>query len=126
MKLNNGKLSRAGWIAEGEKKEGPSHLFLRNPESEATLSFHPPVGRGLSAAQPHAPVPIPVPQIGSYYGSEITSVDIDGDGVTDVLLVGAPMYFSEGGERGRVYIYNLRQVLSQGAGQLSRGTGPLP
>eukprot|EP00069_Balaena_mysticetus_P010080 bmy_20492T0 len=48
-------------------------------------------------------------QIGSYYGSEITSVDVDGDGVTDVLLVGAPMYFSEGGERGRVYIYNLRQ-----------------
>ncbi|MBV96094.1 Integrin alpha-11, partial [Eschrichtius robustus] len=48
-------------------------------------------------------------QIGSYYGSEITSVDVDGDGVTDVLLVGAPMYFSEGGERGRVYLYNLRQ-----------------
>ncbi|VFV36536.1 integrin alpha-11 [Lynx pardinus] len=48
-------------------------------------------------------------QIGSYYGSEITSVDIDGDGVTDVLLVGAPMYFSEGRERGRVYVYTLRQ-----------------
>uniref|UniRef100_A0A8C0K2A7 Integrin subunit alpha 11 n=1 Tax=Canis lupus dingo TaxID=286419 RepID=A0A8C0K2A7_CANLU len=48
-------------------------------------------------------------QIGSYYGSEITSVDIDSDGVTDVLLVGAPMYFSEGRERGRVYVYNLRQ-----------------
>ncbi|XP_049761764.1 integrin alpha-11 isoform X1 [Elephas maximus indicus] len=48
-------------------------------------------------------------QIGSYYGSEITSVDIDGDGVTDILLVGAPMYFSEGRERGKVYIYNLRQ-----------------
>uniref|UniRef100_A0A452U626 Integrin subunit alpha 11 n=1 Tax=Ursus maritimus TaxID=29073 RepID=A0A452U626_URSMA len=49
-------------------------------------------------------------QIGSYYGSEITSVDINGDGVTDVLLVGAPMYFSEGRERGRVYVYNLRQT----------------
>uniref|UniRef100_A0A8C6CQ00 Integrin subunit alpha 11 n=1 Tax=Moschus moschiferus TaxID=68415 RepID=A0A8C6CQ00_MOSMO len=48
-------------------------------------------------------------QIGSYYGSEITSVDVDGDGVTDVLLVGAPMYFSEGGERGRVYVYQLIQ-----------------
>uniref|UniRef100_A0A9L0JJ98 Integrin subunit alpha 11 n=1 Tax=Equus asinus TaxID=9793 RepID=A0A9L0JJ98_EQUAS len=48
-------------------------------------------------------------QIGSYYGSEITSVDIDGNGMTDVLLVGAPMYFSEGRERGRVYVYNLRQ-----------------
>lgn len=49
-------------------------------------------------------------------------MDVDGDGVTDVLLVGAPMYFSEGGERGRVYIYNLRQVRSMEAGQLSRGT----
>ncbi|XP_014635898.1 PREDICTED: integrin alpha-11 [Ceratotherium simum simum] len=48
-------------------------------------------------------------QIGSYFGSEITSVDTDDDGVTDVLLVGAPMYFSEGRERGRVYVYNLRQ-----------------
>ncbi|XP_054983364.1 integrin alpha-11 [Sorex araneus] len=48
-------------------------------------------------------------QIGSYYGSEITSVDVDGDGLTDVLLVGAPMYFSEGREQGRVYVYLLRQ-----------------
>uniref|UniRef100_A0A8I4A247 Integrin alpha-11 n=1 Tax=Callithrix jacchus TaxID=9483 RepID=A0A8I4A247_CALJA len=48
-------------------------------------------------------------QIGSYFGSEITSVDINGDGVTDVLLVGAPMYFSEGRERGKVYVYELRQ-----------------
>ncbi|NXD86402.1 ITA11 protein, partial [Halcyon senegalensis] len=30
-------------------------------------------------------------QIGSYYGSEINSLDVNGDGVTDVLLVGAPM-----------------------------------
>lgn len=50
-------------------------------------------------------------QIGSYFGSEITSVDTNDDNVTDVLLVGAPMYFSEGRERGKVYVYNLRQVL---------------
>uniref|UniRef100_A0A8C5K7R3 Integrin alpha 11 n=1 Tax=Jaculus jaculus TaxID=51337 RepID=A0A8C5K7R3_JACJA len=48
-------------------------------------------------------------QIGSYFGSEITSVDIDDDGLTDILLVGAPMYFSEGRERGKVYMYSLRQ-----------------
>lgn len=53
-------------------------------------------------------------QIGSYFGSEITSVDINDDRVTDVLLVGAPMYFSEGRERGKVYVYNLRQVLWPG------------
>ncbi|XP_038623174.1 integrin alpha-11 [Tachyglossus aculeatus] len=48
-------------------------------------------------------------QIGSYYGSEINSVDVNGDGVTDILLVGAPMFFSEGRERGKVYVYVLRQ-----------------
>ncbi|XP_078539587.1 integrin alpha-11 [Lissotriton helveticus] len=49
-------------------------------------------------------------QIGSYYGSEIDSVDVNGDGITDVLLVGAPMYFSEGRERGKVYVYILREI----------------
>ncbi|NXE99736.1 ITA11 protein, partial [Menura novaehollandiae] len=47
-------------------------------------------------------------QIGSYYGSEINSLDVNGDGVTDVLLVGAPMFFSEGRERGKVYLYSLQ------------------
>ncbi|XP_072004828.1 integrin alpha-11 isoform X1 [Engystomops pustulosus] len=47
-------------------------------------------------------------QIGSYFGSEICSVDVDGDGVTDVLLVGAPMFFSDGRERGRVSVYVMR------------------
>ncbi|XP_025966512.2 integrin alpha-11 isoform X2 [Dromaius novaehollandiae] len=56
-------------------------------------------------------------QIGSYYGSEISSVDVNGDGVTDALLVGAPMYFSEGRERGKVYVYALREdrFVSSGA-----------
>uniref|UniRef100_A0A663MZ57 Integrin subunit alpha 11 n=1 Tax=Athene cunicularia TaxID=194338 RepID=A0A663MZ57_ATHCN len=56
-------------------------------------------------------------QIGSYYGSEINSLDVNGDGVTDVLLVGAPMYFSEGRERGKVYVYSLREnhFVSSGA-----------
>lgn len=50
-------------------------------------------------------------------------MDINDDRVTDVLLVGAPMYFSEGRERGKVYVYNLRQVLwSGGAGQLCRAS----
>ncbi|XP_066491479.1 integrin alpha-11 [Tiliqua scincoides] len=48
-------------------------------------------------------------QIGAYYGSEINSVDVNGDGVTDLLLVGAPMYFSEGRERGKVFVYLLKE-----------------
>uniref|UniRef100_A0A672YD98 Integrin, alpha 10 n=1 Tax=Sphaeramia orbicularis TaxID=375764 RepID=A0A672YD98_9TELE len=47
-------------------------------------------------------------QIGSYYGSEVCGLDIDQDGITDVLLVAAPMFLGYGNkEAGRVYIYSL-------------------
>ncbi|KAM9853951.1 integrin alpha-11-like [Aulostomus maculatus] len=46
-------------------------------------------------------------QIGSYFGSELLSIDVDGDGQTDILLVAAPMYYSQGLERGKVYIYTV-------------------
>lgn len=46
-------------------------------------------------------------QIGSYFGSELLSIDVDGDGKTDVLLVAAPMFYSQGWERGKVYIYTV-------------------
>ncbi|XP_068998811.1 integrin alpha-10 [Embiotoca jacksoni] len=47
-------------------------------------------------------------QIGSYYGSEVCGLDIDQDGITDVLLVAAPMYLGPGNkEAGKVYIYTL-------------------
>nr|XP_023652706.1 integrin alpha-11-like [Paramormyrops kingsleyae] len=48
-------------------------------------------------------------QIGSYYGSEIAPLDIDEDGITDNLLVAAPMYFSGGWERGRVAVYRVTE-----------------
>uniref|UniRef100_A0A8C1NND3 Integrin, alpha 11a n=1 Tax=Cyprinus carpio TaxID=7962 RepID=A0A8C1NND3_CYPCA len=50
-------------------------------------------------------------QIGSYYGSEIAPVDLDDDGVTDNLLVAAPMFFSGGWEKGKVYIYRPDFIL---------------
>ena len=38
-------------------------------------------------------------------------MDIDQDGITDVLLVAAPMYLGSGNkEAGRVYIYSLSGV----------------
>ncbi|KAM6973594.1 integrin alpha-11 [Aplochiton taeniatus] len=46
-------------------------------------------------------------QIGSYFGSEMAAMDLDGDGLTDFLLVAAPMFFSHGWERGKVYIYRV-------------------
>ncbi|KAM8861054.1 integrin alpha-11 [Synchiropus picturatus] len=44
-------------------------------------------------------------QIGSYFGSEVLSMDVDEDGESDVLLVAAPMFYSQGWERGVVYMY---------------------
>ncbi|XP_074851686.1 integrin alpha-1 [Carettochelys insculpta] len=50
-------------------------------------------------------------QIGSYFGSVITTVDINKDSVTDILLVGAPMYMgTEKEEQGKVYVYSLNKT----------------
>ncbi|XP_059498918.1 integrin alpha-10 isoform X3 [Stegostoma tigrinum] len=49
-------------------------------------------------------------QIGSYFGSEVCPVDVNGDGVTDVLLVAAPMYLGANSkETGKVYIYRVQE-----------------
>lgn len=54
-------------------------------------------------------------QIGSYFGSVLTTVDIDKDSHTDVLLVGAPMFMgAEKEEQGKVYVYALNQVTGTG------------
>ncbi|XP_072272789.1 integrin alpha-1 [Pyxicephalus adspersus] len=49
-------------------------------------------------------------QIGSYFGSVLTTVDIDGDAISDILLVGAPMYMgAEKQEQGKVYVYSIEE-----------------
>ncbi|XP_034003972.1 LOW QUALITY PROTEIN: integrin alpha-11-like [Trematomus bernacchii] len=61
-------------------------------------------------------------QIGSYFGSVLISMDVDDDGQTDVLVVAAPMFYSQGWETGRVYIYTVTPQTSfvlQGALQVS-------
>lgn len=56
-------------------------------------------------------------QIGSYFGSVLQTVDVDGDSYTDLLLVGAPMYMgSEKNEQGQVYVYNLNKVQKRNKG----------
>ncbi|XP_010136967.1 PREDICTED: integrin alpha-E-like [Buceros rhinoceros silvestris] len=45
-------------------------------------------------------------QVGSYFGSELCPLDVNHNGVTDLLLVGAPFYHVRG-EEGRVYVYRL-------------------
>ncbi|XP_053118726.1 integrin alpha-X-like isoform X2 [Hemicordylus capensis] len=44
------------------------------------------------------------PQIGSYFGATLCSVDLDRDSNTDLVLVGAPMYY-DGAAGGRVYVF---------------------
>ncbi|VTJ74912.1 Hypothetical predicted protein [Marmota monax] len=54
-------------------------------------------------------------QIGSYFGSVLCSVDVDKDTITDVLLVGAPMYMNDlKKEEGRVYLFTIvKGILNQ-------------
>ncbi|XP_051241527.1 integrin alpha-D isoform X2 [Dicentrarchus labrax] len=47
-------------------------------------------------------------QIGSYFGAELCSVDINSDGNTDFLLVGAPLFYQPQEKReGQIYVYTL-------------------
>ncbi|XP_073478410.1 integrin alpha-2 [Aquarana catesbeiana] len=47
-------------------------------------------------------------QIGSYFGSVLCAVDVDKDSITDVLLVGAPMFMNENKkEQGQVYLFSI-------------------
>ncbi|CAG5944917.1 unnamed protein product [Menidia menidia] len=46
-------------------------------------------------------------QIGSYFGAELCSLDVNSDGITDFLLVGAPMFFQTREKEGKLYVYNL-------------------
>uniref|UniRef100_A0A3Q2Y3S5 VWFA domain-containing protein n=1 Tax=Hippocampus comes TaxID=109280 RepID=A0A3Q2Y3S5_HIPCM len=47
-------------------------------------------------------------QMGSYFGSVLLSMDVDGDGESDLLLVAAPMYCSQDAhETGKVYLYKV-------------------
>ncbi|KAM6228449.1 LOW QUALITY PROTEIN: integrin alpha-2-like [Spheniscus humboldti] len=54
-------------------------------------------------------------QIGSYFGSVVCSVHVNRDSVTDVLLVGAPMFMNDlKKEQGRVYVFSITKgILDQ-------------
>uniref|UniRef100_F6RXC0 Integrin alpha-2 n=1 Tax=Monodelphis domestica TaxID=13616 RepID=F6RXC0_MONDO len=54
-------------------------------------------------------------QIGSYFGSVVCSVDVNRDAITDVLLVGAPMFMNDlKKEEGKVYLFTITKgILSQ-------------
>ncbi|KAK4807652.1 hypothetical protein QYF61_015998 [Mycteria americana] len=81
-------------------------------------------GEGLPAAPSLTPARC-LRQIGSYFGSEVCALDVDSDGVTDVLLVAAPMYLgAQSRETGRVYLYRVGQRLLAPAGTLHADKKP--
>uniref|UniRef100_A0A8C7INM6 Integrin subunit alpha 2 n=1 Tax=Oncorhynchus kisutch TaxID=8019 RepID=A0A8C7INM6_ONCKI len=63
-------------------------------------------------------------QIGSYYGSVLCPLDVDKDGVSDLLLVGAPMFMNEQQkEIGKVHLLSFTKGILSVQGFL---TGPSP
>jgi len=48
-------------------------------------------------------------QIGSYFGGELCGIDMDQDGETELLLIGAPLFYGEQ-RGGRVFIYQKKQL----------------
>ncbi|XP_025070615.1 integrin alpha-E [Alligator sinensis] len=69
---------------------------------------HSMTGKVLVFQKDHLKETLQGEQVGSYFGSELCPVDLDQDGVTDLLLVGAPLYHIHG-EEGRVYVYHLEK-----------------
>ncbi|XP_030610794.1 integrin alpha-M-like [Archocentrus centrarchus] len=45
-------------------------------------------------------------QTGEYFGAEVCAMDIDNDGITDLIFISAPMHLEPNGE-GRVYVCRL-------------------
>ncbi|XP_052346502.1 integrin alpha-L-like isoform X2 [Oncorhynchus keta] len=93
-------------VAVGKKNENLLY-FTGAPRSEhmgRILLFNK-VNNNWTVAQS-----LPGEQMGSYFGAELSSVDIDSDGNTDFLLVGAPM-FRQPPREGRIYVYTLTDKL---------------
>ncbi|XP_020014253.1 integrin alpha-L isoform X2 [Castor canadensis] len=48
-------------------------------------------------------------QIGSYFGGELCGIDVDQDGETELLLIGAPLFYGEQ-RGGRAFIYQRKTL----------------
>lgn len=52
-------------------------------------------------------------QIGGYFGAELCSFDVNSDGNTDFLLVGAPLFYQPQQKReGQIHVYGLTKEVS--------------
>ncbi|XP_014453376.2 integrin alpha-M isoform X1 [Alligator mississippiensis] len=90
QRVTSGK--RRGYVVGAPRYQhvGKVVLFYWDPRSEAWRAEAEKIGD----------------QIGSYFGGSLSTMDVDGDGNTDLILVGAPMYYGEG-SGGRVFVCPL-------------------
>ncbi|XP_072909170.1 integrin alpha-E-like [Hemitrygon akajei] len=94
-----------GYSVTGAKTKSEQHLYIagapRHSQIGQVVVFE--AGTSVKIKQR-----ISGKQLGSYFGSELCPLDVDGDLVTDFLLVGAP-FFHIHGEEGAVYVYHLNE-----------------
>ncbi|KAL0617090.1 Integrin alpha-L [Plecturocebus cupreus] len=92
------------WLPSREKTWLLASGAPRYQHVGRVLLFQEPEGRGRwSQVQT-----INGTQIGSYFGGELCGVDTDQDGETELLLIGAPLFYGEQ-RGGRVFTYQRRQ-----------------
>ncbi|KAL7977550.1 hypothetical protein Chor_009499 [Crotalus horridus] len=61
-------------------------------------------------------------QVGSYFGAELASVDLNEDGNTDLLLIGAPHYYN-GSQGGNVHVSSINSTVSETIGGRKKSLG---
>ncbi|XP_037670888.1 LOW QUALITY PROTEIN: integrin alpha-L [Choloepus didactylus] len=61
-------------------------------------------------------------QIGSYFGGELCGIDMDQDGETELLLIGAPLFYGEQ-RGGRVFVYQRKQLRFEVVSELQGDPG---
>ncbi|RXN32872.1 integrin alpha-L-like protein [Labeo rohita] len=62
-------------------------------------------------------------QVGSYFGASLSLLDVDSDGDSDFLLVGAPLFYqSQQRADGRLYVYALSEQHFQKTQTVSKST----
>lgn len=83
--------------AEREEMKGFGSLWGEGPCGWGEVG---PVPEGGATVRAGRVTSGSAPQIGSYFGASLLAVDVDRDGSSDLVLIGAPHYYkpSQGGQ----------------------------
>ncbi|XP_029414937.1 integrin alpha-L isoform X2 [Nannospalax galili] len=116
------KASYLGYTVTWLPSQGPTSLLAagapRYQHVGRVLLFQAPKNRGhWSQVQT-----IEGTQIGSYFGGELCGIDLDQDNETELLLIGAPLFYGEQ-RGGRVFIYQKKQMVFKMVSELQGNPG---